>query len=86
MPAPHWLPSFGQAHSPCSDHWSGRWDACRTGREYLALDFRRAVSWAGVKLPLTERISPAMPETMGAEKLVPKFGFVSLVSHWPSER
>ncbi len=50
------------------------------GREWpVALDFRRAVSWVGVRLPLTERISPAMPETMGAEKLVPRFGFVSFV-------
>ena len=45
----------------------------------VALAARRAANCAGVRLLLTERISAAMPETIGAEKLVPRFGFNSSV-------
>ena len=80
MPAPHWLSLFGQAHSPLFGSLVGQvgTPAAPDGNT-VVLDFRRAFSWAGVRLPLTERIRPAIPETMGAEKLVPRFGFVSLV-------
>jgi len=44
-----------------------------------ALDSRRATNCAGVRLALTDRISEAMPETIGAEKLVPRFSLVSFV-------
>ena len=42
-----------------------------------ALASMRATNCAGVKLSLTERISAAIPDTMGAEKLVPKLGLES---------
>src|SRR5215469_16872772 len=41
-----------------------------TGNGWVPL-CNRASSRAGVRLPLTASISPAIPETMGAEKLVP---------------
>src|SRR5215469_1367520 len=40
---------------------------------------KRVRSCAGVRLPLTASIKPAMPETMGAEKLVPTLKLVSSV-------
>ena len=36
----------------------------------------RAMSCGGVRFAFAARMSAAMPETMGAEKLVPKFEFV----------
>jgi hypothetical protein len=42
----------------------------------LALASIRAISCAGVRFPFTERINAAIPETMGAEKLVPKLTLV----------
>src|SRR4051812_10869522 len=42
----------------------------------LAPSFRRAMSCVDFRLPLTASINPAMPETMGAEKLVPTLMFV----------
>jgi len=74
MPAPHSLPSLGQAHSPepVLAEQTGTPAGCGKG---LELDSMRAISWAGVKFALTACISAAIPETMGAEKLVPRFGF-----------
>lgn len=74
MPAPH-CPDT-QAHStdgsdPLAPHWASP-AGCGNG---VALDLMRAMSCAGVKFSLTARISAAIPETMGAEKLVPRLGF-----------
>ena len=44
-----------------------------------ALICMRAANCTGVKLPFTERINAAMPDTMGVAKLVPRLGFCSLV-------
>jgi hypothetical protein len=45
-----------------------------TGCGYgVALDLMRAISCGGVRFAFTERMSAAMPVTMGAEKLVPRF-------------
>src|SRR5450631_598583 len=79
MPAPHSLPSVGQAHSPVAASAFGQ-----TGRpagcgKALALACILAMSCAGVRLALTARISAAMPVTIGAEKLVPRFGFSSSI-------
>src|SRR5882724_8131067 len=42
----------------------------------LAPSFRRAMSCEGRRFPFTLVISPAMPATIGAEKLVPRLGFI----------
>jgi hypothetical protein len=42
----------------------------------VALDLMREINCAGVKFALTARISAAIPETMGAEKLVPRLAFI----------
>jgi hypothetical protein len=77
MPAPHW-PEERQ------EHWSVEGSSVgQVGRfavlagKAAALASRRATSWAGVRLALTDRINAAIPDTMGAEKLVPKFGLES---------
>src|SRR5271168_4688948 len=81
MPLPHW-PDGGQEH--WSD-WSNVSKAGQTGilpvfgGNAVAVASIRAAICAGVKLPLTERISAAMLDTMGAAKLVPRLGFNSLV-------
>src|SRR6516164_5108919 len=49
-----------------------------TGKGWVA-DCRRAMSCSAVRLPLTASISPAMPETIGAEKLVPTLKLYSSV-------
>ena len=41
----------------------------------VALAFKRAMSWGGVRFAFAARMSAAMPETMGAEKLVPRLVF-----------
>ena len=76
MPVPH-SPEAGQEHSsvPATD-------AGQTGRALVfvgkgvALDSSRATSCFGVRFPLTARMRPAMPDTMGAEKLVPRLELV----------
>ncbi len=76
MPVPH-SPEDGQEHSrvPATD-------IGHTGRapvfvgKGVALDSRRATNCFGVRLPLTARMRPAMPDTMGAEKLVPRLVLV----------
>jgi hypothetical protein len=45
------------------------------GGNGLALDLMREINWGGVKFALTARMRAAIPETMGAEKLVPRLGF-----------
>ena len=79
IPAPHWP-------DPTQEHWLvegsragqiGRFPLL-AGNE-VAPDCMRAINCDGVKFALTARISAAMPETMGAEKLVPRFGFNSFV-------
>ena len=74
MPAPH-VPVV-QAHSTLelepATHCA-KPEGCGNG---VALPLMRAISCGGVRLAFTERISAAMPETMGAEKLVPKFVLV----------
>ena len=42
----------------------------------VALPLMRAISCGGVRFALAARMSAAIPETMGAEKLVPKFELV----------
>ena len=80
MPAPH-SPDAGQEH--WSDPSVARFG--QTGRfpvfagKAVALASIRATNWAGVKFALIERIRAAIPDTIGAEKLVPKLLFVSLV-------
>ncbi len=72
MPAPHWPGT--QEHSPLTASTFGQ-----TGRPAvfggngLALASMRAINCAGPRLAFTARISAAMPDTMGAEKLVPRF-------------
>ena len=41
------------------------------GKGVLAPSCRRAMSWPAVRLPFTASMSPAIPATIGAEKLVP---------------
>ncbi len=41
--------------------------------------FSRAMSCELFRLPFTESINPAMPDTIGAEKLVPRFVLKSSV-------
>src|SRR5258708_8198407 len=72
IPAPHWVPSFGQAHSPLFASLAGH-----TGRPVgwgnrVALDLILAINCGGVRFALTARIRAAIPDTMGAEKLVPR--------------
>jgi hypothetical protein len=57
-------------------HWGA---ALLTGNGFVAPCCRRAISCAGLRFALTESISPAMPETIGAEKLVPRLVLYSLV-------
>lgn len=86
MPVPHCSvtpgPGGGQEHSPLvgsvAGHTASGGTALLAGKA-LALDLRRATSWAGVRFAFTDRIRAAMPETIGAEKLVPRLGFCSLV-------
>jgi hypothetical protein len=75
MPAPH-CPGT-QEHSPDTGSTVGH-----TGRvpvfagNAVALDLMRRINCAGVKFALTARISAAIPETMGAEKLVTRLVFI----------
>ena len=78
MPAPH-CPAT-HAHSPLVGSVVGQVGTpAAPGGNAVALDSMRAISWAGVRLALTARISAAMPDTMGAEKLVPRLVLVSSV-------
>jgi len=40
----------------------------------VAPSFKRDISWHELKFRFTEDINAAMPDTIGAEKLVPRFG------------
>jgi hypothetical protein len=76
MPVPH-SPLAGHEHSSVlgsNDGHTGRLPVF--GGNAVALDSSRATNCAGVRLPLTARISAAVPDTIGAEKLVPKLEFV----------
>ena len=84
MPAPHTL--VVQLHSRVcrSLGLAGIWQAStvlslETGNGVVAPACSRAMSCPEVRLPFTASIRPAMPETMGAEKLVPTLKFVSSV-------
>ena len=86
MPVPHCVvtpgPGRGQEQAPLVGSVAGQTASGVTelfGGNAVALDSRRAINWAGVRFALTERISAAMPATIGAEKLVPRFGFCSFV-------
>jgi hypothetical protein len=73
IPAPHWFGPHAHSVDPFDAvHW-GTPAGCGNG---LALDLMRAISIGGVKFALTARISAAIPETIGAEKLVPRLVFV----------
>ena len=45
--------------------------SAETGNGVVAPSFSRASNCAALRLPLTDAINPAMPETIGEEKLVP---------------
>jgi hypothetical protein len=80
MPAPHSPPLVGHAHSPLPSLAT----AGHTGRpvgcgKLTALASIRAINCAGVRLALTVRMSAAIPDTIGAEKLVPRLTLVSFV-------
>ena len=79
MPLPH-SPEGGHEHSSVPVTEAGQTGKARVfvGKG-LALDSSRVTSCFGVRFPLTARIRPAIPDTMGAEKLVPRLEFVSLV-------
>ena len=47
-----------------------------SGGKGVALALMRAINCAGVRLALADSMSAAMPETMGAEKLVPRLELV----------
>ena len=75
MPAPQVLPV--QLHSPVcrSSGPVGTWQfgtvgSLDTGNGWVPA-CRRPMSCDGVRLPFTASINPAIPETSGAEKLVP---------------
>jgi len=73
IPAPHWFGPHAHSVDPFDAvHWETP-VGCGNG---LALDLMRAISIGGVKFALTARISAAIPETIGAEKLVPRLVFV----------
>src|SRR5262245_25080880 len=82
IPAPHVRPSLVQMHWPpavvlgqsggCGETSS---DVCGNA---IALALMRSLIFAGLKLPFTDAISAAMPDTIGAEKLVPTL----LVRYW----
>jgi len=81
MPTPHVLPSSVQMHSACCRSLEpvGTWhtggaiaaptELCGYGN---APSFRRARIWHEFRFALAEAMSAAMPETTGAEKLVPR--------------
>ena len=75
MPAPQVV--VVHAHSTL-ETWTARTlqRAPRGLRIGVALALMRAINCGGVRLALTARMSAAMPDTMGAEKLVPKFELV----------
>lgn len=50
-------------------------EVCGNGVELCSSS---VVSWLGVKLPLTDSIKAAIPDTMGAEKLVPRLGLLMM--------
>src|SRR5882724_3374869 len=78
MPAPHWLPSLAQRHSiplPLLSTAGQAGTPAGCGKA-VELDFIREINCAGVRLALTPRIRAAIPETMGAEKLVPRLGLL----------
>jgi hypothetical protein len=76
MPAPHWLLSLGQAHSPLLGSTFGQTGTAAGAGNGFAAALMRAISCGGVKFAFTARISAATPETMGAEKLVPRLTLV----------
>jgi hypothetical protein len=76
MPAPH--VDVVQLHSnPCTSPGpAGTWHigtvgSLDTGNGVVAPSMRRARICAGLRLPLTEDMRPAIAATIGAEKLVP---------------
>ena len=77
MPAPHVL--VVQAHSTLDEDPATH---CGVGGvvtgcgNAVALDCMRAMICGGVRFAFAARMSAAMPETMGAEKLVPRLEFV----------
>jgi hypothetical protein len=72
IPAPHWFGPHAHSVDPFDAvHWGTVVDG-----NGVALDLMRAISIGGVKFALTARISAAIPDTMGAEKLVPRLVFV----------
>ena len=73
MPAPHSL--LVHAHSPFALVLGHCCNPAGCGNA-LALASIRAISCGGVKFALTARISAATPETIGAEKLVPRLGLI----------
>src|ERR1700722_484212 len=71
MPAPHWPAT--QEHSLLVGSTLGQTGRLALfGGNGLALDSMRAMSCAGVRFAFTARINAAIPDTMGAEKLVPR--------------
>src|ERR1700730_8210816 len=73
MPAPH--SPLVHAHSPFALVFGHCCNPAGCGNA-LALASIRAISCGGVKFALTARISAATPETIGAEKLVPRLGLI----------
>ncbi len=67
--------SLVQAHSPLLGSVVGQvGTSTAPAGNGVALDLIRAINCGGVRLLFTERISAATPDTMGAEKLVPRLG------------
>ena len=73
-----------QMHSEVciSDELAGTWQVGGAGvvvevvGKVFADSFRRAINCAPLRLPLTDLMRPAMPATIGAEKLVPRLSLI----------
>lgn len=77
MPAPH-KPDPKQEHSLAPFELVHIGTVPAAGKA-VTLDSMRAANCEGVRLLFTARIRPAMPDTMGVAKLVPKFGLFSFM-------
>ena len=82
MPAPQVFPSKVQRQKDCTSFASaGTWHAVVEVVEVWGNatepSFSRVMSWHELRLAFTEAISAPIPDTSGAEKLVPRLGLLT---------
>ena len=73
------LPPFGQTHSPPEPVAGQVGTPAAPAGNGVAAACMRTMICAGVRLLFTDFMSAAMPDTIGAEKLVPRLGLISFV-------